>query len=236
MAEIFNIYCDESCHLENDKKPVMVLGAVWCPYERVREISRNIRDIKLKHGLSKSFEIKWTKVSPGKLTFYLDLVDYFFSDLHLHFRGVVIDKSKLNHSMYDQSHDDWYYKMFFVLLKEIIDPLSTYRIYIDIKDTRSEVKRAKLEQVLRNHNYDATGDIIKSVQQIRSHESQTMQLADLLIGGLRYCNEQLTNASMAKSKLIERIQQRSGKTLLQTTWPKESKFNVLIWRPGGGER
>jgi len=26
MSEIFNIYCDESCHLENDGRNAMVLG------------------------------------------------------------------------------------------------------------------------------------------------------------------------------------------------------------------
>ena len=26
----YNIYCDESCHLQNDNSNVMVLGAVWC--------------------------------------------------------------------------------------------------------------------------------------------------------------------------------------------------------------
>ena len=30
MSETYNIYCDESCHLENDDKPVMLLGAIWC--------------------------------------------------------------------------------------------------------------------------------------------------------------------------------------------------------------
>ena len=235
VSETYNIYCDESCHLENDKMPVMVLGGVWCPKKRVREISRKIRDIKLEHGLSKTFEIKWTKVSPGKIDFYLELVDYFFSEIDIHFRGVVIpDKSQLNHNLYNQSHDDWYYKMFFVLLKEIIDPLCGYHIYIDINDTRSEIKRAKLEEVLRNCHYDANGNIVKSIQQIRSHESQIMQLADLLIGALRYSYERL-ESSGAKRKMIERIQQRSRKSLLQTTWPKEAKFNILIWRPGGGE-
>jgi hypothetical protein len=29
MNKTYNIYCDESCHLENDKQEVMVLGAVW---------------------------------------------------------------------------------------------------------------------------------------------------------------------------------------------------------------
>jgi len=31
MNKTYNIYCVESCHLENDGKRFMVLGAVCCP-------------------------------------------------------------------------------------------------------------------------------------------------------------------------------------------------------------
>ena len=31
MTESIHIYCDESCHLENDGMKAMVLGALWCP-------------------------------------------------------------------------------------------------------------------------------------------------------------------------------------------------------------
>jgi hypothetical protein len=31
MIPTFNVYCDESCHLEHDRQQAMVLGAVWCP-------------------------------------------------------------------------------------------------------------------------------------------------------------------------------------------------------------
>ncbi len=34
MSQICNIYCNESCHLENDHQQAMVLGAIWCPIER----------------------------------------------------------------------------------------------------------------------------------------------------------------------------------------------------------
>lgn len=44
----YNIYCDESCHLLNDNINDMVLGAVWCPKERVKEISDRIKQIKKK--------------------------------------------------------------------------------------------------------------------------------------------------------------------------------------------
>ncbi|NCC62254.1 MAG: DUF3800 domain-containing protein, partial [Verrucomicrobiae bacterium] len=80
MSETFNLYCDESCHLENDRQQAMVLGAVWCPVDKTREISVRLREIKQKHGLSPRFEVKWTKVSPAKKGFYLDLIDYFFDD------------------------------------------------------------------------------------------------------------------------------------------------------------
>jgi hypothetical protein len=70
MSTIYNVYCDESCHLENDGQKIMVLGAVWCPLEQVRKISEEIREIKIKHQLSPKFEIKWTKVSPAKQAFY----------------------------------------------------------------------------------------------------------------------------------------------------------------------
>jgi len=32
MSLIYNIYCDESCHLEHDRQPVMVLGAISVEY------------------------------------------------------------------------------------------------------------------------------------------------------------------------------------------------------------
>jgi hypothetical protein len=237
MAEVFNVYCDESCHLEHDRIPTMVIGAVWCPQAATRQLCEGVRAIKARHGLPTSFESKWTKVSPGKLPFYLDLVDFFFAQNDLHFRGVLIpDKRMLNHALRNQTHDDWYYKMFFVLLKEIIDPTRAYRIYIDIKDTRSERKRAKLEEVLRSAKYDSTGQIIERVQQIRSHESEILQLADLLIGAVCYNNRNLADSD-AKLGVIERIQEKARKSLRQTTWPKEPKFNLLCWQAesGGGQ-
>lgn len=233
--DIYNIYCDESCHLEHDGINVMVLGATWCKADCAKDIFRDIRQIKAKHGLSKKFEAKWKKISPAKLDFYLELVDYFFDCEALHFRAVLIpDKKVLDHARYNQSHDDWYYKMLFRMLDVIIDPQYLYRIYIDIKDTRSEQKRAKLQDVLRNNQYDLSGQIIERVQQIRSYEVEIMQMTDLFIGAIAYKNRHLTS-SEAKKKIVERIQERSGKSLICSTCRKESKFNILRWQAGGGK-
>ncbi|HRJ59458.1 MAG TPA: hypothetical protein PLV64_24475, partial [Anaerolineales bacterium] len=80
MNQTYNVYCDESCHLENDHISVMVLGAVWCPLAETQKVAIDIRNIKAAHGLSTSFEIKWTKVSKGQIDFYLNLIQYFFDN------------------------------------------------------------------------------------------------------------------------------------------------------------
>ncbi len=226
----YNIYCDESCHLENDKQPAMVLGALWCPTEKVQQIVRTIRQMKENYGLKREFEIKWTKVSPGQLDFYIELVSLFFSEEDLHFRALVIpDKSKLNHSSFNQDHDTWYYKCYFMLLKAIFDPHERYRIYVDIKDTRSAQKIDKLHEVVCNSIYDFHRQIIQRIQTVRSHESELLQLSDLLIGAVSYVNRGLGDSS-AKLALIEEIKRRSGYNLTRSTLLRENKFNIFIWQ------
>ncbi|MET5117147.1 DUF3800 domain-containing protein [Klebsiella pneumoniae] len=141
-VKTFNVFCDESCHLLNDHQEVMVIGATWCPDSITKKIGRDIRAIKVKHGLSQDFEIKWTKVSNSKIDFYLDIVDYFFSNQALRFRAVVVPhKSRLDHDRFNQDHNTFYYKICFYLLKNIIENQNFYRIYLDIKDTRHRKDR-----------------------------------------------------------------------------------------------
>ena len=230
MTQIYNIYCDESCHLEHDGQPVMVLGAVWCPLDRTREIAVRLREIKTVYGLPTNFEIKWTKVSPAQVAFYQAILDYFFDDDDLHFRALIVpDKLKLRHADFQQTHDDWYYKMYFDMLKVILDPLARYRIYLDIKDTRSAAKVAKLHAVLSNEMYDFSRQIIEWIQMVRSPEVQVLQLTDLLIGAMSYANRGLTS-NTAKVALVERMRERSGYSLSQTTLYLERKINLFRWR------
>ena len=227
MDEI-NIYCDESNHLENSPIKTMILGAVYIPKNKRIEICKRMREIKSKHDLSPEFEIKWTKVSPGKKQFYLDLVDYFFDNDDLHFRAVIIDKQKLNHEVFNQTHNDFYYKMFFELLSKILEPSNKFFIYLDIKDTKGAEKVKKLHDVLCNAMYDFDRKIINTVQQIRSQEVELMQLTDLLIGAVQFANRKDV-ISKAKIDIVERIKERSSYSLHQSTLAKEPKFNLLFW-------
>lgn len=128
MTEVFNIYCDESCHLENDHQPVMLLGAIWCPQEKVKRLSTEIQELKARHNANG--ELKWTKVSKARVDFYTEVVDWFLDEMPLHFRGlVVMNKENLDHAKFNSgSHDDFYYKMYFSLLNKILSPDQRYNI------------------------------------------------------------------------------------------------------------
>lgn len=227
----YNIYCDESCHLENDHQKIMVLGAIKCEKSYKKQAVNDIRNIKEKYNMNRFCEVKWTKVSPDKFDMYLELVNYFFTNPNLSFRAVVVDKTKLKHELFNQTHDSFYYKVYYQLLCRIIVPNNENYIYLDIKDTKDARKVRKLGEVLANGLYDFNMECIKNVQNINSKESELLQLADILIGAISYLNRnenEKENYSKSKMNLIETIINSSGYNLRKSTFLSEEKFNLFF--------
>lgn len=229
----YNVYCDESCHLEHDGINVMVIGAVWCPHDYVRDINDRIRQIKVRNGISATAEMKWIKISPAKSQLYEDLLNYFFDEAALRFRALVIpDKTALDHERFNQTHDLWYYKMYFEMLKAILTPADIYEIYLDVKDTQTNKKAQKLQEVCSNSMYDFSSRAIRRLQPIRSEEVQIMQIVDILAGSLSYNNRIFPEGhqkSEAKLNIIKLIKKRSGYSLDRSTLLREEKFNLFFW-------
>lgn len=67
---LYNVYCDESCHLEHDNQPIMAFGATWCLQDQARRLGAELRDIKTRHRARG--ELKWAKVSDSRVSFYLE--------------------------------------------------------------------------------------------------------------------------------------------------------------------
>lgn len=227
-----NVYCDESCHLENDGLPVMALGAVWCPQAECARLSKEIADIKNKHNAKG--ELKWGKVSCSRQDFYLDLVNWFFNEPALHFRALLIlNKSELDHKNFNHgSHDTFYYKMYFSLLSKLLSPDNKYDIYLDIKDTHGRLKNRRLKEILCNNVYDFTREMVGKVQNVHSHESHLIQLTDLLLGALTYKHRGLheNSAKLSVINLIE-TKLRYPLTLTKSTPLTEAKFNLFLFNP-----
>ena len=163
------------------------------------------------------------------------MIELFFATEYLSFRGLVVpNKEVLRHDEFRQTHDKWYYKMYYLLLRPVPKPPNQYQIFLDIKDTQGGRKVRELEEYLKNGARDFAGEVIAGIQQAHSRELAAMQLADLMIGGLSYLHRQL-KSSPAKLALIERIKQRSGLTLKWSTAPGRSKFDLFVWEANQGD-
>lgn len=230
MSGFYNIYCDESCHLENDREPVMLLGAVWCPKPEAGALAAELRALKQQHNAKG--ELKWTKVSKSRMAFYEAVVDWFFARADLHFRAVVVQhKERLNHQQFNKgSHDAFYYKMYFSLLNKILSPDQKYNIYLDIKDTRGRQRLKLLREVLCNNVHDFTSEMIEHIQNVHSRELELMQVADLLLGAVAYRHRGKTG-SPEKLALVQRIEKLHRRDLLHSTSLSEQKLNLFLFTP-----
>lgn len=232
----FNVYIDESCHLENDKQPVMLIGCVKV------EASEKIRLGKLFNAIQKNHksptELKWNTVSQSRLNLYMALIDAFFKETGLSFRSVLIkNKKNLDHEAFNQGdHDQFYYKVVYQLLntpwmmpsQSGNGDSNTYRVFLDIKDTRGRERLAKLKDVFDNKH--AGHSQFKSFQHLHSHDSFWIQLTDFLMGAVSYKarNQHLKpTASLVKNSIVDYLEKESGYTLDEGTPPWESKFNIF---------
>ena len=168
-SQIESIFCDESCHLERDGQPIMLVGCVWAEKKSVKLLHEELSALKAKHRADG--ELKWQKVSRSREAFFLDVVDWFFAQGEMRFRCVVVaDKNKLNHAVFNRgSHEEFYYKLYYQLLHRILQPEKKYEVYIDLKDTRGRLMLPKLKEILCTAEHDFKGAMICNIQVVHSH-------------------------------------------------------------------
>ena len=224
----YNIYCDESCHLKSNNSKYMLIGAIYCPKIKVKEINNYIKKLKENYNLSNNIELKWNKIDKKTENLYLDIIDYFFNNNDLKFRVMVIDKERLNHKKYNQTENDFYHKAYYEMLKYIINRNNSYNIYPDIKDTNSYYYHQVMLNYLKIKILDTNNEIIKKVQPIKSYEAPILQINDILIGALSYSYRKLLDND-AKLNIIKKIDSLYPDNLDETSYSE--KFNIFMWKP-----
>ena len=197
----------------------MLIGYVSSAYNQVKLHTEKIKQLKKEYCIP--YELKWNHLSKSAMELYKELIDYFFAT-DLQYRAIVIDKNQLKHQQFQQTHDDFYYKMYYQLIQKKLSSEYNYNIYLDIKDTRSAEKVNGLKNYL-NNNFVS----VRNLQNIRSHESELMQLTDIITGALSYYLRK-ENKVIAKNKIVDRIAQHAGQALNQSSPRSEQKFNLFF--------
>lgn len=225
------LYCDESCHLQYDKSNVMCVGAIVVPALYVAQYKEAIKRIKRNHSILQ--EIKWNTISGTHLKMYEELVRFFFES-EMSFRCILI-KNKHNiaaHTLKRQEYNEFYFSIVERLIRFAIRHNGTennsFKVFLDFKDAHSMSKlRAVEENICKNLS---DGNVIGHIQNIRSHESVFIQLADIFIGAITYAARGLSQSD-AKVRLIRLIEDMSGYQLDEGTEPGDNKFSIYDFQP-----
>ncbi|WP_301425328.1 DUF3800 domain-containing protein [Bacteroides caecimuris] len=227
----YSIFCDESCHLQFDNSDVMCIGAIIVPDALLDTCKHELKRIKSKYGIL--HELKWNTVSRTHLAMYDEILRLFFES-PMTFRSVLI-KNKSNiqaHSLGRDEYNRFYYSVIERLIRFSIrhnsDSANFYRIFLDLKDNHGKIKLASIHNELTR--MIGTNDIIQSLQNIRSHESQFIQLADIIIGAITYRARGLSG-SEAKIHIVKFIEELSGYQLDEGTEPGDDKFAIYDFQP-----
>lgn len=139
-----------------------------------------INALKHQHGIKNEF--KWGNVFSNKLGFYKALVDLFFDkEFHdVYFRCVVIDATEIDNERYnDNDQELGYYKFYYQLIHNWINPKDNYYIFTDYKTNKEKDRLHELRRIL-NRQY--VNDKIEIIQAIDSSESVILQLQNILMG------------------------------------------------------
>lgn len=226
----YKIFCDESNHLAYKDNislgsKTMVLGAISAPSQELEHINRHIKYLKHKHKHNK--ELKWTKLHLKQMLFYDELLEFFFSNIHLRFQALLIpDKRELRHDIYNENNADlFYYKMYYQVLNNLLEIDTKVKIYLDYKDSRCGDRMSELQKVLHNRFKNSIDIQIFTIQ---SDESGIVQLTDLLIGAIAYkARDDIEHTSKMKNHIVNKLESLSGVALEMGTPPWENKFNIF---------
>ena len=236
-----DLYCDESRQdLLVNKDAIsptnryVSIGGLLVPRIKRRYLKHRINELKQQYGIKNEF--KWGNVSSNKIDFYKALVDLFF-DQEFHdvcFRCVVIDATEINNEKYnDNDQELGYYKFYYQLIHNWINPRASYYVFTDYKTNKEKDRLHELRRIL---NRPYVTDKIEIIQAIDSAESVILQFQNILMGTVSYkYNYGINGTSTAKAELVRYVENKLGRQI-GATYPSESKFNIFKINLGGGNR
>lgn len=215
----------------------MVLGGVILDRDFEPEFLEAVRHYRNAHHMHS--ELKWQKVSRGKLVEYQRFVDLLFEHKpRIRFKSIVVDTHQMNNRKYNKGDKDLgLYKMMYQLLLHsfgrLLLPNHCCVVTLDQRTTQHHTL-AELAAVLNNglkKRYGFANKRVRNIQAADSASSPMIQLADVLMGAVGYqANEddRKQEASEAKIALAKYIAQKAGLIHLRQDTPR-ALGHFSIW-------
>ena len=228
-----DIYCDESLHdlftSKKSKDKYMFIGSLWIDREIRDEIKLKVKELRVKHNCWG--EIKWTKVTPSKRDFYIELINLFFSyGMQMRFRCIMVEAKKMIWTYHKEDKELGFYKFYYQLLHKWIKDFNKYKIFFDMKKNRDLTRLRVLRDILTNQYQNS---YIEQIQALPSKEVVLIQLTDLLLGATSAKLNDKIISNQAKKDVISHIEKLRAKEIAPT-YQIENKFNIFKIKLSGG--
>jgi hypothetical protein len=220
-----SVYCDESRHEGQRAQHYMVIGGLWLLREKRDEILAAFRTVRAQHRVTS--ELKWGKVSQTKLAAYQAVVDFIAAQPDVHFRCIVVDKTKVDHDKcFQNDRQLGFWVFYWHCLKQWMGNGNTYFVSLDFKPESLRSGPRRLRQALENECIKRCW--LKSLECVDSRHNPFCQVADVFIGAVGYEQNALAG-SPAKRSLAAHIARTYGRRDLKgNDMPSIQRFNV--WR------
>jgi hypothetical protein len=207
-----------------------MIGSLWLPAELRTEIKDKVKVIRQRH--SAWGEIKWSKISPSRLHFYLDLVDLFESyGFDFRFRCIAVDRTQVNISLHENDKELGFYKFYYQLLHHWVLDFNEYNIFCDVKTNRDPERLKVLKRCLNNANLSSK---VFDIQSLPSRQVVLIQFCDLLLGAASSRLNNTLREDSAKGAVVRHLESHLNIDRLKATARSENKFNIFQIRLQGG--
>lgn len=229
-ASICDVYIDESSQNNHE---YFVIGGLIVPIEIAPELTNRILAIRLPE--LPQGEMKWAKVSKGKLAAYQRVVDLFFEPEFagaIEYHSLVVEAAKQNHGAFNSgSREIGFNKEIFHLAYKFsrLYP-SLFHIYLDERTTAHGTDELRLMLNRKANKTDPKRDWpYRRVQFRDSAKVPIIQLVDIMSGALAYrLNgfEKADGASPAKCRLADHILKKARVSNVFKDTSMRGKFTI----------
>lgn len=185
MTALMHVYADESC--KDDHRYLALGGTCLEDSFAVTALARlkAVREAHNTHG-----EVKWSKVSRAKLSFYKQFVDVFFDcSKHdeMHFHSLYVDTRTINNAQFNYGDRDLGFNklIYQLLLHKFGRKYAEHHhmhVYLDDRSTKHQPAdlAPMLNRDLARHGLPSNG--FRRVRFQDSKSTDLLQLNDLLVG------------------------------------------------------
>lgn len=231
------IFIDES---RITKGRYQLVGSLWIGRQYFRLFRDQFWRLWDQEFPTRRSELKWTKVSHGKLQTYKKFVDFFATFPHADFRCVVLDTHSIDYQTYHAGDKELgFYKFLYFFISRNIEKdyeyrgiQSHYQIFIDRRRKGDSIEVGRLldlKTVLNNRLDDScvkvSRPMVRNIEATDSKQSPEIQVVDILLGAIGYAWDGF-QTSAAKCELIAHVENLFGLSLKQATPYLTDKINI----------